>query len=205
MAQRRVGVTVRAGASVEVMEAVKQVHPLNETDCLDLWTVGSLAGIRATGHYGDRMKTLAAAAACLLLAGCGSDDSAKDSTAAPETITKAEFIERGDAICKAGDERIEAATESFGEDDDFPTESELRDYVVEVVLPEISAQAKALRALPLPDQGADQVTAMLDSLDAEIAKAEKDPGHPLEEASGFDEANLMAQEYGFEVCGAEEE
>jgi hypothetical protein len=153
-------------------------------------------------RYRRAMKTTlaAAAAACLLLSGCGSDDSAKDGGDRGVTITKAQFIIQGDAICTSGNDRIAAAEKKLpGE----PTKDQIVAFVTGTFIPQIAAEAKALRSLPAPDEGADDVEAMLDSLDAAVKALEKDPEQLLTGDGVFDEANQLAKDYGFKVCGEE--
>lgn len=153
-------------------------------------------------RYGLRMKSVlaVAAVACLLLSGCGSDDSAKDGGDRGVTITKAQFIIQGDAICTSGNDRIAAAEKKMpGE----PTKDQVVAFVTDTLVPQVAAQAKALRSLPEPDEGADDVEAMLDSLDAAVKALRADPEKALTGDAGFDEANQLAKDYGFKVCGEE--
>lgn len=147
------------------------------------------------------LAAIAAPILCLALAGCGSEDSATDAGDEPTSPTKAEFIAAGDAICKASNDRI-AAAESRALEGEV-SQKQLLAFVTDTVLPEVAGQAEALRELPPPDEGASTVDAMLDSLDAEIAKGQANPRHVLSEESGFEEANQLARDYGFKVCGEE--
>lgn len=140
------------------------------------------------------------AAACLLLTGCGSDDSAKDGGDRGATLTKAQLIIQGDAICQTGNDQIAAAEKKLPPE---PSKAEIVAFVTDTVVPQVAAQAKALRSLPAPDEGADDIAAMLDSLDAAVKALEADPEKALTGDAGFDEANKLAKDYGFKVCGEE--
>lgn len=152
-------------------------------------------------------KPLAALAvsvlACLTLAGCGDDEPAKSDDKASETVettlTKAELIEQGDTICRASNEKIDAADDRFI-DPENPTEAEFRAAINDTLVPEIKGQIEDLRALKAPAADVATITAMLDSLESELAKVEADPLFLLEE-DAFVEANKIAQDYGFKVCG----
>jgi hypothetical protein len=156
-------------------------------------------------------KGLLAAAAALvslaaLVAGCGGGDSTTDETV---TLTKAEFIKQGDAICKKGNTEIEAGFEDFAEANDIPQDKEPSKaqgvkIVETVIVPGIKQQAEEIRALGAPDGEEQQVEDLLDSLDAAVAEAEEDPEALFGENSDpFADANQQATDYGFEVCGEE--
>ncbi len=156
-------------------------------------------------------KALLAAAAALvavaaLVTGCGGGD---DTTDATVTLTKAEFIKQGDAICKEGNAEIEAGFEDFAEANDIPQNQEPSktqgvEIVKSVIVPGVKQQAEEIRALGAPEGEEEQVEDLLDSLDAAVAEAEEDPEALFEENSDpFADANQQATDYGFEVCGEE--
>lgn len=152
------------------------------------------------------MKNLVIAAlacCCVSLTGCGDDEPAASDDRSSETVettlTKAELIEQGDAICEASNEKIDAADDRFI-DPENPTEAEFRAAINDTLVPEVKGQIEDLRALKAPAEDADTITAMLDALEAELAKVEADPLFLLEEGA-FTEANQLAQDYGFQVCG----
>lgn len=146
-----------------------------------------------------------AVAIAVVAAGCGSGDD--DSTTA--TLTKAQFIKRGDAICKKGDQEIEDGFESFAEeknlpDNKEPTKAQLTEAVETIVLPSIQSQSEALRDLPAPSGDEDQVSAMLDAVEEAVEEGEEDPAALISsKADPFNEANELASEYGLKVCGQE--
>lgn len=135
----------------------------------------------------------------LVVAACGGDD----------TIAKAEFVERADAICKAADEELDALGEPSGLDD-----------LVEQ-LEEGRAIYQRLREdvaeLDRPDEDADEIEelfAILDELIAGVdemlvaardsdAEALADAGNRLDELSA--EAEVKAGALGFEECGVDTE
>ncbi|MFC7501886.1 hypothetical protein [Nocardioides sp. GCM10030258] len=154
------------------------------------------------------MKKLAIAtvlACCVSLSGCGGDDEpAKSDDRASETrdqaLTKAELIEQGDAICKASNEKIDAADDRFI-DPENPTEAEFRAAVNDTLVPEVKGQVEDLRALKAPAEDAATINEMLDSIEAGLVEVEADPLAILQ-GDPFADANKIAQDYGFEVCGA---
>jgi hypothetical protein len=152
----------------------------------------------------------------LIAAGCGDDDddtaattSSPTTTAAAtgatgatgEPLSKDEFITQADAICKAGDKKIDAAAqETFSGGQ--PSQAEQEQFVTEDVVPNIQEQIDGLRALTPPEGDEEEVSAILDSAQDAIDQTEADPGALTEGGDDpFSEANQLAEEYGLEVCG----
>jgi hypothetical protein len=168
-----------------------------------------------------RITTLLALAlaAGLIAAGCGDDDDdtttssttttteagATGATGATgEPLTKEEFIVEADAVCKAGDQKIDAgAQETFGGGGN-PGKAEQEAFVVEVVIPSIQEQVDGIAALTPPEGDEDEVAAIVDAAQAAVDQIEEDPSALTGGGSGpdpFAEANKLAKEYGLEVCG----
>jgi hypothetical protein len=145
-------------------------------------------------------------AIAVVAAGCGSSSDSTESTA---SLTKAEFIKQGDAICKKGNKEIEEGFESFAKENNLPQNKEPnkaqgKELVETVIVPDIKAQAEGIRALGAPSGDEAQVSAMLDSLDEGIEAAEEDPEALFAAKSDpFASANKQAKEYGLKVCGQE--
>ena len=167
-----------------------------------------------------RITTLLALALAtgLVAAGCGDDDddTATTSSAATTTagatgatgatgepLSKEEFIVQADAVCKAGDKKIDAAAnETFSGGQ--PSQAEQEQFVTEDVVPNIQEQIDGLRALTPPEGDEDEVSAILDSAQDAIDQIESDPSALTEGANAddpFAEANQLAKEYGLQVCG----
>jgi maltose-binding protein MalE len=150
----------------------------------------------------------------VVAAGCGSSDDSTGSTEGGETstasITKAELIKKGDAICTAGNEAIEEQAEEFAEENGIdiekPTTEQQEEVVAEVVAPEIKVQAEEISALGAPSGEEEEVEAIVDAVESAAGEAEEDPSVLVEgEGNGpFTEANELATDYGFKVCGEEE-
>lgn len=146
-------------------------------------------------------------AAAAVIAGCGSsDDGSTDSTTA---LTKAEFIKQGDAICEKGSKQIEDDAEAFADENDVDTENptdEQQEEVIETVVgPSLQAQADELGELGAPSGEEAKVTAMLEALEEGADELESDPGVLLgnDGSDSIDEANELADEFGFKACGQE--
>ncbi|MEX2195640.1 MAG: hypothetical protein WD844_10175 [Thermoleophilaceae bacterium] len=150
---------------------------------------------------------VAALAAASLLAACGGDDD--DGDGGEQALSKAEYIEQGDAICAEGDREIEqAAEETFSdlEQGEQPSVEEIGEFGQETVLPSLQRQIDRLRELPAPGGDEDEVTAIYDAADEGIQTLQD--GDPEDFATGgdaaFEDANRLAGEYGFQNCGGQE-
>ena len=134
--------------------------------------------------------------ACLL-AGCGDDD---------EALSEQEFLEQGNAICAAGNERLDAAFEDLDlEEGQEPTAEQMGTLVLEVFVPDIQSQIDDVRALEPPDELADAVETFLDDAQATLDELEQqatdDPSAVFsEDEDPFAEVNAQANEIGLSEC-----
>jgi hypothetical protein len=147
-------------------------------------------------------------AIALIAAGCGSSsDNSTDSTA---SLTKAEFLKQGNAICATGNKQIEAGFESFGKENHLsenkqPTEAQAAEVAETVLIPAVNTQIEGIRALGAPSGDEDQVNAILEAAEEAVEKTEEDPGALLSSNSenAFAKANKLSSEYGLTTCGEE--
>jgi hypothetical protein len=147
----------------------------------------------------------ALAALALIVAGCGGGS---DSTESTTSLSKAEFVKQGNAICAKGNEEIEEGFEEFGKEHGLsekkePSKAELEEAVETVVVPKITKELESIRALGPPDEEAE---AALDAAEEALEKGEEDPSQFFKEenAGPFAKANKLAREYGLTKCGEEE-
>jgi hypothetical protein len=147
-------------------------------------------------------------ALALVAAGCGSsDDSSTDTVDVSVTVTKPELIKQGDAICKKGNEEIQAGFEQFGKENEIskgkePNKAQSVEIVEQVIVPNLRTQSELIRSIGAPEGDAEQIEEMLDSLDAAVEEAEDDPEALFDaEDDPFADANEKAQAYGFSECG----
>lgn len=155
------------------------------------------------------MVLLAAAAAlAIVIAGCGSGS---DNTETTSSLTKAEFVKKGNALCAKGNEEIEEGFEKFGKEHGFskekePSNAELEEAVESVLIPKISKEIEGIRALGTPAEGGAEAEAVLDAAEEALEKGEEDPSVMLKEESAgpFAKANKLAREFGLTKCGEEE-
>jgi hypothetical protein len=152
-----------------------------------------------------KLLTAAAAAAVLVLlvAGCGGGDETTDETV---TLTKAEFIEQGDAICQEGNDSSEKEAEEFAEENDFTLEKaskeQLEEAVGEVLVANLNGQLEDLEALGAPEGDEEQVDEIFVSLEGAIEEIDEDPSLVFK-GEVLEEPGELAKDYGFKVCGAE--
>jgi hypothetical protein len=130
----------------------------------------------------------------LAFAACGgSDDEDKP--------TKAEYITQADAICKKGDDEINAEAEKQFANKQ-PTEEDVNTFTKEVSLPNIEKQRDQLKALDKPEGDEEELDALYESLDKSIETANNTDG-PLDQ-SIFADTNKKAQAYGLKECGSDD-
>jgi hypothetical protein len=152
---------------------------------------------------------LAAAALTLIVVGCGGSDEGTNGSETTASLSKAEFIKEGNAICAEGNQAAEAEVEEFLKDknlpaNEAPSEASLVEAVEQVFLPNIRQQLDELRALGVPSGDREQVEEMFEAIEKALQKGEENPNSLLVEGGGpFTEANKLAREYGLDKCGEE--
>jgi hypothetical protein len=163
--------------------------------------------------------------AALAVAGCGGSDSATTRT---ETVTveaddasplsKAEWIERADAICEENDEEIEPLGEKFDELQDGPGSDQKSQEGAEV-LREVTASRRGayerIDELEPPPGDQQLIEKMLDTAEAGLTYNEQiADGLEADDYSAITDgveqrekksaaASGMAEGYGLEVCGSD--
>lgn len=154
----------------------------------------------------SKLLTAAAAAFVLamLVAGCGGgDETTGDETV---TLTKAEFIKQGDAICRETTDQSEEEAEEFAEENGFTlekaSEEQLEEAVGEVLVSTLNRQAEELNALGAPEGDEEQVEEIIVSLEGATDEIEDDPGL-IFKGEVLKEPSELAEDYGFKVCGEE--
>lgn len=149
-------------------------------------------------------------ATAAVVAGCGSDDSEDGA----ETISREEFIERGDQLCaefQDAADPLERRGDRAIEDRDLETLVDLTDRLSALA----EQTLEQFRSLPVPAGEEEAVSSYLDAQSRQIAAAERlgeafarrDLGEITalaEEVRSLDEeSDQIAQQIGFEVCGQE--
>jgi hypothetical protein len=146
-------------------------------------------------------------AVAVVAAGCGGSDDNGSSTA---SLSKAQFIEQGNAICSKGNAKLESEFEEFAEEHNLqenkkPSDSELEEATETILIPGISSQVEEIRALGTPEGDEGEVDEILTGAEEAVEDAEEDPVSFAEsESPKLKEVNKQAREYGLTVCGEEE-
>jgi hypothetical protein len=148
----------------------------------------------------------------LIAAGCGGGGSDEEESAKTGSLTKAEFVKKGNEICKNGNDEIEAGFQEFVKKNHIsekapPSEDESKEAAEAVLIPAIHKDISDIRALGLPKEDSEGAEEVLDAAEEAIEKGEEDPVALIEsegELPEFKKANKLAREYGLTVCGEEE-
>jgi hypothetical protein len=134
----------------------------------------------------------------LLLVGCG-DDSSEGS------ISKVQFIEQADEVCKEANKRMEAAfVEHLKENRSIrrPSSPALEELVGKVLVPNIKREIEELEALGAPDGEGEEIDEILTALEEGVETAERNPKVVTANSDTvFGIATRLAGEYGLKVCG----
>lgn len=146
--------------------------------------------------------------------GCGGDDASSDGSSdtpsADKRPTKAEFIERADAICT----KYRKRTDKLGEDGDSPSSAKEQAKVVRQLADEADSTLKEFEDLELPP-GDNAPIEQYKELAREQIELVRRAGEALDDGkvqrattlinSGDETAGRLrgiAQGYGFKVCGS---
>lgn len=128
--------------------------------------------------------------ALVFVAGCGGGDD--------NSLTKAEFIQQGDAVCRKAEETKNKALEKAFAEENKGSEKEIQEKLVtDVALPPVAAMADELSELGPPDEQAEAVVSAYEEIVAEI-EAKPETAFSTEEP--FGKANKLAKQYGFKAC-----
>ncbi len=148
---------------------------------------------------------VALAGLAMFAAGCGGSD---DGTTTA-SLTKAEFVKQGNAICQAGNEEINSEVESFAEENglsgnDQPTAEQLEELATDILIPSVSKQVGEVRDLGAPSAVEQEVDAFLDHAEKVVEEVEADPTLITEaKTSPFESVNKEAAALGLNVCAQE--
>lgn len=142
-----------------------------------------------------------AMAVAMVAAGCGGDGDDDSS------LTKAQFVKQGNAICAAGNKKMEGEFEAFAKEHNLsekkaPSEAQFTELAEQIIVPGVSTQVEELRGLPAPSGDEEQVDEILTAAEDAVAETEDDPSSVADEKTDpFAEANKLARAYGLTTCG----
>lgn len=160
-------------------------------------------------------KTLIGALAGLVVlavvvAGCGSSSEDSSSTSSTASLSKAEFLKQGNAICKEGNESINAEFEEFSKENNLseseePPKAVQEEAIEQILIPSINGQIEDIRALGTPEGDEGELEEVFTAEEEVVEEAEAEPTSLFETTTAQKEANKLAREYGLTVCGEEGE
>jgi hypothetical protein len=143
---------------------------------------------------------IAVVAVGLVASGCGSsDDTTTDST---PSLTKAEFLKQGNAICTAGNKEINAGFNEALPKGKQPSKAELDEALETVLIPSITKHVEEIRALGAPEGEEEAVEDFLAGAEEELEKGEEEPAYLATDAS-FKKTNQEAKAIGLTSCAEE--
>ena len=146
----------------------------------------------------------------LLIAGCGSADSGGDNdqvTIESGSLSKKEFIEKADAICRARVSEAHEEFEAFVERKKVATASSAEQAVLAteaidtIIRPPLEKQISEIRDIGAPVGDEDQVAGILTAIQKALDEGQTDPTGIIG-GSSFARSSTLAQKYGFAVCGS---
>jgi hypothetical protein len=145
-----------------------------------------------------RVVMLVAIVALLpVAAGCGSS---KKSTA----LSKAEFLKRGNAICRRGNQEINrAAQKIFPNSHARPNQADEKKFATNTLIPSVQGQIDGIKALGAPKGDESKVKAIVTSAQTALEKGKKNPLLlTSNKQDPFANTNKLAKAYGLTVCGS---
>jgi hypothetical protein len=130
------------------------------------------------------------------IAGCGGGN---DSSTA--SLPKGEYVKKADAICTTHHDNIEekffpVAEKSKG----AGTRAGISKAVEVVMLPELRAEAKQIRALGVPSGDDEAANAILDAFEEGIEEIQRTVGNSGGTAPAIEKANELAKAFGLKTC-----
>jgi hypothetical protein len=116
-------------------------------------------------------------------------------------LKKVEFLREADRICYSTEARIEAAADDLA-DQRRPDPSAVEQVALEVAVPALEAEVRAIRAVGVPDGDAPEVRAILAATERGIAEIEAHPRALVEgPPPALRKAQRLAEAYGSKQCG----
>ena len=149
------------------------------------------------------MMLAATLALVVVAAGCGSSKS--KSTVTTPALTKSEFLKRGNAICKKGNQQInQVAHKVFPNRKARPSRAQVTKFATGTIIPSVQSQISGVKALGAPKGDEAKVNAIVTTAQAALDRAKKDPLvlTTSSKRDPFAKANKLAKAYGLTVCGS---
>ncbi|HEX3324204.1 MAG TPA: hypothetical protein VHR65_03570 [Solirubrobacterales bacterium] len=148
---------------------------------------------------------IATLAALLLAIGCGSSNGG-EITVQTGSLSKAEFIEKADAICKAARTEFLAKYTSFvqthkSDIGKAQKEAALRSEALETIIsPNFEGEIDQISKLGAPSDYAPEAASFLNTLQQRLDEVHEDPAELNATLYPFKKAENVAKAAGLEVC-----
>ncbi len=146
-----------------------------------------------------------AVVAAILASGCGGggSDTIEIQTG---SLSKAEFIEKADAVCTKGQERGGRELSSYMSKNHITLTGPLPSAVAaglfgSVIEPTYQQEITEISELGAPNKDAKKVAAMLGAIEAGLAKGQRDPAGAISRNELVPAAGELARAYGLTACG----
>jgi hypothetical protein len=141
----------------------------------------------------------------LVAAGCGSSSSS--SSTSTVAITKAAFLKQGNAICKKGNQEINAVGKKVFPRNKFsknkkPTQAQMTQFATATLIPTIQTEISGVKALGAPKGDEAQVNAIVVSAQSALDKGKQNPTLLVSNNTNlFKHSNQLTNAYGLTACG----
>jgi hypothetical protein len=156
-------------------------------------------------------------AAVLLVAGCGGSDDDSSASGSAETsesteitvesgsLSKAQFIEKADAICEKGRQKFERLLGKFissveANESSSGQKAQAKALVNSVFAPIYEEQIDEISSLGAPSGDENEVEAVLKAIQGDIDKGKEDPLKYVRSENIFAGSIKPARAYGFTYC-----
>lgn len=147
------------------------------------------------------LALMAALIVGVCVAGCGSSSTSTETTA---TITKAEFVAKGNAVCvkgeKAQEAEINAYVKKHGLEKQKPTKAQNAEIVETILVPNVQSQIDGVKALGAPSGEEQQVDSALELSQQTLEKVEADPELAFGKENVFAAAGKQLHALGLKEC-----
>lgn len=139
-----------------------------------------------------------------VLAGCGGGSSTSNGSEA--SLTKAQFVKKGDQICERNYTRREQVLAGYlakAEKEGQLPLAKQEEVLVDQIMPIFREESEQLNELGLPTSETQKAEEILKGLEAAIAAVESEPDVALTKGTRvqFAAVENLAHSYGFEFCG----
>jgi len=131
-------------------------------------------------------------------AGCGEDESSSSS------LTKAEFVKQGDAMCKEVNRKARNEVGAFlqkNSNGELPNAEQEVVLITTIIAPQLQKQVDGLNELGIPENDNGEIAKFVEEVESVADEAEEDPKAAISEGTPFEEAEDLAKPLGFEECG----